>query len=420
MLDNVARFVGQRIAAVVADTEAAAEEGCRKLEVEYEILPAVFDPEEAMRPGAPQLHDKGVFSRAMHPEQNIFLELHGEIGSVEEGFREADAIYEDTYDAPRQQHVHLETMQSVSWRGDDGRYHIRTSVQGPFIVKSKLCFIFGLNLADLHVFCERVGGGFGGKQDMMSEDLPLLATLKLGRPVMWEFTREEQFTGATTKHPMKTHVKIGAKKDGRITAIQYRVVSNTGAYGNHGGETLANGMSGPWAIYKCPNKKGDGYAVYTNLQCGGGFRGYGTSQTTFAVECAVDELARMLEIDPLEFRRKNVVGPVRQHRIGLERGDATSRWAATAWISASISSRPRCAAARPPQTRRRALAGRHRRRALDARLRSADRAALGLRVRAARRRHAITLPWDRPRSATGSSPRSSRSSRRSWAARPRA
>ncbi|MGB7015373.1 MAG: molybdopterin cofactor-binding domain-containing protein [Candidatus Cybelea sp.] len=309
VLDNVARFVGQRIAAVVADTEAAAEEGCRRLDVEYEILPAVFDPEEAMRPGAPQLHDKGVFSRAMHPEQNIFLELHGEIGNVEQGFREADAIYEDTYDAPRQQHVHLETMQSVSWRGEDGRYHIRTSVQGPFIVKSKLCFIFGLNLADVHVFCERVGGGFGGKQDMMSEDLPLLATLKLGRPVMWEFTREEQFTGATTKHPMKTQVKIGAKKDGTITAIQYRVVSNTGAYGNHGGETLANGMSGPWALYKCPNKKGDGYAVYTNLQCGGGFRGYGTSQTTFAVECAVDELARMLEIDPIEFRRKNVVGP---------------------------------------------------------------------------------------------------------------
>ena len=311
-------------------------------------------------------------------------------------------------------------MQSVSWRGDDGRYHIRTSVQGPFIVKSKLCFIFGLNLADLHVFCERVGGGFGGKQDMMSEDLPLLATLKLGRPVMWEFTREEQFTGATTKHPMKTHVKIGAKKDGTITAIQYRVVSNTGAYGNHGGETLANGMSGPWAIYKCPNKKGDGYAVYTNLQCGGGFRGYGTSQTTFAVECAVDELARMLEIDPLEFRRKNVVGPVRQHRIGLERGDG-SHDGQLRLGSVPRSRRDRAAQrARSPQARRRALAGRHRRRALDARLRSADRAALGLRVRAARRRHAITLPWDRPRSATGSSPRSSRSSRRSWAARPRA
>jgi putative selenate reductase molybdopterin-binding subunit len=309
VLDDVARFVGQRIAAVVADTEAAAEEGVRRLDVEYEILPAVFDPEEAMLPGAPRLHDKGDFSRAMHPEQNIFLELHGEIGDVEAGFARADAIYEETYYAGRQQHVHLETMQAISWRGEDGRYHVRTTVQGPFIVQAKLCFIFGLNLADLHVFCERVGGGFGGKQDMMSEDLPLLATLKTGRPVKWEFTREEQFIGATTKHPMKTQVKIGATKDGTITAIQYRVVSNTGAYGNHGGETLANGMSGPWAIYKCPNKKGDGYAVYTNSHCGGGFRGYGTSQTTFAIESAVDELARLLGIDPIEFHRRNVIGP---------------------------------------------------------------------------------------------------------------
>jgi putative selenate reductase molybdopterin-binding subunit len=309
LLDNVARFVGQRIAAVVAETEAAAEEGCRELDVTYEVLPAVFDPEEAMLPGAPRLHDKGEFSRAMHPEQNIFVEMHGEVGNVAEGFARADAVYEDTYYAPRQQHVHLETMQSISWRGEDGRYHIRTSVQGPFIVKSKLCFLFGLNAADVHVFCERVGGGFGGKQDMMSEDLPLLATLKTGRPVTWEFTREEQFTGATTRHPMKVQLKIGATKDGTLTAMQYRVVSNTGAYGNHGGETLANGMSGPWALYKCENKKGDGYAVYTNLQCGGGFRGYGTGQTAFAIESAVDELARMLNIDPIEFRRKNMVGP---------------------------------------------------------------------------------------------------------------
>jgi putative selenate reductase molybdopterin-binding subunit len=309
VLDSIARFVGQRIAAVVAETEGAAEEGCRKLEVEYEILPAVFDPEEAMDPGAPVLHDKGGDSHILHPEKNIFLELHGEIGSVADGFAQADAIYEGAYDAPRQQHVHLETMQSLAWRSEDGRLHVRTSSQGPFIVKGKLCYLFGILPADLHVFTERVGGGFGGKQDMMSEDLTLLAAIKTGRPVMWEWTREEQFIGATTRHPMKTHVRIGAKKDGTLTAIEFRVVSNTGAYGNHGGETLANGMSGPWAIYKCPNKKGDGYAVYTNLQCGGGFRGYGTGQTTFAIESALDELADLLNIDPLEMRRKNVIGP---------------------------------------------------------------------------------------------------------------
>ncbi len=309
MLDDVARFVGQRIAAVVAETEGAAEEGCRRLKVEYEILPAVFDPEEAMVPGAPLLHDVRAHSHILHPDKNIFLEIHGEVGNVDAGFTEADAIYEETYDAPRQQHVHLETMQSIAWRGDDGRWHVRTSVQGPFIVKGKLCYLFGIMPADLHVFTERVGGGFGGKQDMMSEDLPLLATMKTGRPVKWEFTREEQFVGATTRHPMKTHVKLGAKKDGTLTAMQYRVVSNTGAYGNHGGETLANGMSGPWAIYKCPNKKGDGYAVYTNMHCGGGFRGYGSTQPTFAIESAIDELAALLGIDPIEMRRKNMVGP---------------------------------------------------------------------------------------------------------------
>jgi putative selenate reductase molybdopterin-binding subunit len=308
ILDNIARFVGQRIVAVVAETEAAAEEGCRRVKVEYEILRAVFDPEEAMAPGAPVLHQADGDSRILHPEQNVFLELHGEVGSVADGFAEADAIYEELYDAPRQQHVHLETMQSIAWRAPDNRLHVRTSVQGPFIVKNKLCYLFGIMPADLQVFTERVGGGFGGKQDMMSEDLPLLATIKTGRPVKWEFTREEQFIGATTRHPMKTHVKLGAKKDGTLTAMQFRIVSNTGAYGNHGGETLANGMSGPWAIYKCPNKKGDGYAVYTNLQCGGGFRGYGTTQPTFAIESALDELAEMLGIDPVEMRRKNMIG----------------------------------------------------------------------------------------------------------------
>ncbi len=309
ILDNVARFVGQRIAAVVAETEAAAEEGCRRLKVEYELLPAVFDPEEAMAPGAPVLHDKGGDSHILHPEKNIFLELHGEVGSVAAGFAEADAIYEETYETSRQQHVHLETMQSITWRSEDGRLHVRTSVQGPFTVKGKLCYLFGILAADLHVYTERVGGGFGGKQDMLSEDLPLLATIKTGRPVKWEFTREEQFIGATTRHPMKIHVKLGAKNDGTLTAMQFRIVSNTGAYGNHGGETLANGMSGPWAIYRCPNKKGDGYAVYTNLQCGGGFRGYGTTQPTFAVESALDELAALLAIDPTEMRRKNIIGP---------------------------------------------------------------------------------------------------------------
>jgi putative selenate reductase molybdopterin-binding subunit len=161
----------------------------------------------------------------------------------------------------------------------------------------------------VRVFCERVGGGFGGKQEMVSEDLCVLATLKTGRPVKWELTREEQFIGATTRHQMTTRVKLGAKRDGTLTAIEVRVVSNTGAYGGHAGETLAASLGSPIGAYRCPNKKATGYAVYTNMVPGGGFRGYGASQSTFAIECAIDELARLIGMDPFAIRRKNMVRP---------------------------------------------------------------------------------------------------------------
>jgi CO/xanthine dehydrogenase Mo-binding subunit len=262
----------------------------------------VFDPEVAMEPGAPILHDKSVAF-----QDNVYVDIHGELGNVEQGFKQADAIHEMTYSTSRAQHVHLETHGSLAWRGDDGRLHVRTSSQAPFIAKQKLCYLFGLYDRDVHVFTERIGGGFGGKQEMISEDLCALAALKTRRPVMWEFTRAEQFIGATTRHPMTTHVKLGAKRDGTLTAIQVRVVSNTGAYGGHGGETLAAALSSPIAAYRCVNKKADGYAVYTNMVPAGGFRGYGATQTTFAIECAMDDLAKLLGMSPFEIRRINKV-----------------------------------------------------------------------------------------------------------------
>ncbi len=304
ILDNVVRFVGQRVAAVVAETEAAAEAGCRALEIEYEILPAVFDPVAAMEPDAPILHQKGGEAKG-----NIYVDIHGEVGSVEQGFKEADAVHEMTYSTSRVQHVHLETHGSIAWKDEHGRLHVRTSSQAPFIAQQKLCHLFGLFPRNVHVFTERVGGGFGGKQEMISEDLCVLATRKIGRPVKWEFTREEQFIGATTRHQMTTHVKLGAKRDGTLTAIEIHVVSNTGAYGGHAGETLAAALGSPLTAYRCANKKADGYAVYTNMVPAGGFRGYGSSQTTFAIECAVDEIAQLIGMDPFAIRRKNMVRP---------------------------------------------------------------------------------------------------------------
>jgi CO/xanthine dehydrogenase Mo-binding subunit len=306
VLDSVMRFVGQRVVAVVADSIGAAEEGCRKVEVTYEVLPAVFDPEEAMADGAPQLH--GTHDPFIQdPEHNILLELHGEVGDVAAGFADADVIHEGTYFSPRVQHAHLETHGSIAWL-QDGRLHVRTSSQSPSICKLKLSHLFDLRPDQLRVFCKRVGGGFGGKQEVISEDLVAMATIDIGRPVCWEYTREEEFTTASPRHPMKVTVKLGAKADGTLTALHFRNVSNTGAYGNHGGETL---FAGGAAImqYRCTNKKFDGYSVYTNTVPSGALRGYGMTQPSFAVESAMTELALALDIDPLELRRRNVIRP---------------------------------------------------------------------------------------------------------------
>jgi len=310
LLDRIVRFVGQRVAAVVADSEAAAEAGCRKLEVDYEPLPAVFDAEEAMRPGAPAIHgDKGPEARIRDPVRNIAGEVHGDVGNVQTGFAEADVIYEGTYVTQRVQHAHLETHCAMGWLDEAGRLTIRASSQTPFLTRRALAGLFDLDLAKVRVFCERMGGGFGAKQEMLVEDIVALAVLKTGRPVKLEFTREEQFTGSTTRHPMRVRIKVGARRDGRLTAMQMHVVSNTGAYGNHGPAVLFHACSECFGVYRCANKKLDGYAVYTNTVPAGAFRGYGLPQTNFAVESAMDELARKLGIDPIEFRLRNVVRP---------------------------------------------------------------------------------------------------------------
>jgi putative selenate reductase molybdopterin-binding subunit len=308
VLDTVVRHIGQRVAAVVADSEAAAEEACRRLKVDYDILPAVFDPEQAMQPGAPLLHDdKGPDARIYDAKRNLIHAVNSQFGDVEEGFAQADAIHEGTYFVPRVQHAHLETLCAIAWLDGDGVLNVRSSTQVPFLTRRELAHVFGLDPAKVRVFCERVGGGFGAKQEMMVEDIAALAALKTGKPVKIEFTREEQFVAATTRHPMQVRVKIGAARDGTLTAMQMHVVANTGAYGNHGAPVLEHACAESISVYRCPNKKVDGYAVYTNTVPAGAFRGYGLPQTSFAVESAIDEVARALGIDGLEFRRRNVI-----------------------------------------------------------------------------------------------------------------
>jgi CO/xanthine dehydrogenase Mo-binding subunit/aerobic-type carbon monoxide dehydrogenase small subunit (CoxS/CutS family) len=307
VLDRVVRFIGQRVAAVVADSEAAAEAGCRSVVVDYELLPGVFDAELAMKPGAPVIHDKGPQARIRNPRRNIVAEVHGDLGDVAAGFAAADAVHEGIYTTPRVQHAHLETHCAIGWRDADGKLNLRSSTQTPFLTRRELARIFDLDPDKVRVFCERIGGGFGAKQEMLVEDIVALAALKTGKPAKLEFTREEQFTAATTRHSMRVEVKIGVRRDGTLTAMQMRVVSNTGAYGNHAAPVLEHACGESFSVYRCANKKIDGYAVYTNTVPAGAFRGYGLPQTLFAVESAMDELARAVGIDPIEFRRRNVV-----------------------------------------------------------------------------------------------------------------
>jgi CO/xanthine dehydrogenase Mo-binding subunit/aerobic-type carbon monoxide dehydrogenase small subunit (CoxS/CutS family) len=309
ILDDVVRYIGQRVAAVAAESEGAAEEACRLIEVDYDILPAVFDPEKAMLAGAPVLHHKEADSRIRGAGHNVFIQIESEYGNVEEGFKQANVTVERTFFSNKVQHAHLETHTAIASQSEDGRIHVRTSSQAPFQAKAKLAYLFGIYPEQLHVYTERVGGGFGAKQEMLCEELCVLAMLKTGRPVKWEFTRTEEFIASVSRHPMKTSLKVGAKRDGTLTAIQIRVVSNTGAYGNHGGETLAASLSQSLQIYRCPNMKGSGYAVYTNTPPSGAFRGYGSSQTVFAVESIMADVARELGMDLFEFQRKNVVHP---------------------------------------------------------------------------------------------------------------
>ena len=309
MLDSIVRFVGQRVAAVVADTEHAAVRACGLLDIGYEELPALLDAERAMLPDAPIVHHKPAEARIADCRRNVVAELHGGIGDVDAGLAAADVTVDVTYHSQRLQHAHLETHAAVAWQDSRGVLNVRSSTQVPFLVRDALCTLLDLPRERVRVLCERVGGGFGGKQEMLVEDIVACAALRLGRPVGIEYTREEAFVGAAGRHAMRVRVRLGATRDGGLTAIAMDVLSDTGAYGNHGPGVLFHGCGESVGVYRCANKWIDGISVYTNSPPAGAFRGYGLSQTNYAIESALDELAEALDLDPIVLRERNIVRP---------------------------------------------------------------------------------------------------------------
>ena len=310
VLDDVVRFVGQKVAVVVAESEGAAEEGCRRLKVNYEILPHVVDPAAAIAPGAPVIHpDKTPEHRVSNASCNIVAETHGEYGDVAAALKASAVTYEGTFTTQRVQHAALETHGGLAWVDANDFLTVRSSTQVPFLTRRALAELFNLAPEKVRVLCERVGGGFGGKQEMFVEDILALAAMKTGRPVKLELTREEQFISTSTRHPMRVTVKAGAGKDGKLTALQLDVLTDTGAYGNHAGPVMQHAVSESLGVYNCPNKKVDAVAAYTNTVPSGAFRGYGLPQALIAVEAAIDELAKQLGISPFDMRRRNIIRP---------------------------------------------------------------------------------------------------------------
>ncbi|MGU3291620.1 molybdopterin-dependent oxidoreductase [Williamsia sp. M5A3_1d] len=315
VFDTRLRFVGQRVAAVVADDLGTARRAIDLVDVTYEELPAVFDPVQALAEGAPTVHgDKdGPASRIADPTRNLVAELHGGVGDVDAAVESArasgGAVVHGVWQTARVQHAHLETHGAVGSLDDDGRYVIRSSSQVPFLVRDELCHIFGLPSDRVRVYAPRIGGAFGAKQELITEDLVLLAVIRTGRPVVYEMSRTDQFTIAPCRHPMRVEVTAAADASGTLTALAIDVVSDAGAYGNHSPGVMFHGCSESMALYRCTAKRVDARCAYTNNLPSGAFRGYGLGQVIFGIESALDDLARELRIDPFDFRRRNVVVP---------------------------------------------------------------------------------------------------------------
>lgn len=316
LLDDVVRFRGQRVAAVVAESVAVAEEAVRLISVAYDELPAVLDPEAARSPDAPLVHGEksAERSRISEPARNVVAQSHGEVGDVAAGLAAAVHRVSGTWRTSRVTHAALETHGARGWLDESGRLVVRTSTQVPFLVRDELAHVLGLDPAEVRVYAARVGGGFGGKQELLVEDVVGLAVLRLAdlgvrRPVQLELTREQQFTMVPGRHPMRVTVELGADADGVLTALRVDVLSDTGAYGNHAAGVLFHGCHESVALYRCANKRVDAEAVYTHTVPSGAFRGYGLGQVIFGIESALDDLARAAGLTPAEIRRRNAVRP---------------------------------------------------------------------------------------------------------------
>ncbi|MEE8436573.1 MAG: xanthine dehydrogenase family protein molybdopterin-binding subunit [bacterium] len=302
------RFVGEEVAAVAAVDKSVATEALALIDVEYELLPAVFDPEKAMREDAPQVHPSN--PKVNEPYRNIAGKTETAWGDVEKGFAEADYVMEDRFESHLRTHGYLEPQATVAHWEPGGKLNVWTSSQGPFIKRAKLARTLGLPFSAVRVRKAYVGGAFGGKIDLFSHEYcAALLSIKSGRPVKIVATREEIFSAYRHGQPLIVELKTGVKADGTITAQQIRTINNAGAFRGSGVVVVFLAWAFLMVPYRIPALKYEGYSVYTNYPPRAPQRGHGAPQLRFAVESQLDMIAEELGIDPVEIRLRNAREP---------------------------------------------------------------------------------------------------------------
>lgn len=309
--DDKVRHVGDRVAAVAAESPEIAEEACRRIKVTYDVLPAVFDEVEAISAGAPVIHDEtdtdGIYDASRNITHHIVAQTVPD-ETLEAAFAQAEHVFETTVHVQQQQQCPIEPHVAIGWLDEDERLVLRSSTQVPFHARRMVAPLLGLPVKRIRVVKPRIGGGFGGKQEMLLEDLVGHLVLATRRPVRLELTREEEFVSSRIRHAQTVTFRSAVDGEGHLLAQDLRTIGNTGPYATHG--FTVQSVSGQRGLseYNCPAKRYVADVAYTNRPVAGAFRGYGAPQALFALESHMDDIARGLGIDPVELRRRNWVG----------------------------------------------------------------------------------------------------------------
>lgn len=319
LAEDKVRFKGEQIAAVLAESEEAAIEAAARVRVQFEELPAVFDVEEALKPDAPKIAMTGL-NYFVYEGHHCRRVRHGD---VEKAFQTADFIVEEMYQTSPIEHAPTETTGCIAKPEPDGRITVYTNTQALFFSLDNTALILGVPFEKLHFVGGTVGGGFGGKVDVIVEPIASLAAIKTGRPVKYVYTRLEEMQVSSTRGPWRMYFRDGVMKDGRIVARKITTYADAGAYNRHTPYAVtkhAANISGP---YNIPNVSIDAYCVYTNRTPTSAMRGFGVTPASFATEVQMDKIAEVVGIDPWELRFINAYrnGDIRPHKKEVE--DAT-------------------------------------------------------------------------------------------------